>query len=211
MINKLNVEIKIDKKRIYRRMHLNENLESYRCAEKYFDELSDKIKKSMNVTCIYKMINETLGNVIEETSFTINEYVLCFISSDDDIDNAVNEMISSGYYLKGYLLNEMAADVFFGCANQMNSIIADEAHKLGCRLTKRYAPGDGDLSFENLEKLLDELRKDININAYLTESGMIVPKKTMLYLFGILKDGSGCVETEESCLKCSSTECQYRK
>jgi len=38
----------------------------------------------------------------------------------DEINNLVDKMMSSGSYLEGYLLNEIAVDVLFNASNELN-------------------------------------------------------------------------------------------
>jgi len=54
-------------------------------------------------------------------------------------------------------------------------------------LTKRYAPGDGYFELKYQETVLDALKKKVNIEANITEGYMIVPEKSLLYLYGAEK------------------------
>jgi len=213
IVNVLNLEPQINKDRIYNSLHLVENTASYKCADDAFQELSQIIRKNMKITSLYNIVDYTSIIPFEEiggcTSF--EKYVFCFISSKDDINNIVNDMMSGGDYLKGYLLNEIATDVIFNAANEMNKIIKENALKSGYKLTKRYAPGDGVLDLKHQQTILDTLKKEVNIDAYLTESYMIVPEKSMLYLFGVEKNIEGYYDIEENCIECSNLDCQYRK
>jgi len=213
MVNVLNLEPQVNKDRIYNKFHLVENTTSYKCADDAFQELSRIIRKNMKITSLYSIVDDTFGIQFEEiggyTSW--QKYVLCFISSKDDINSIVNDMMSAGDYLKGYLLNEIATDVMFNAANEMNKIIKENALKSGYKLTKRYAPGDGVLDLKHQQTILDALKKEVNIDAYLTESYMIVPEKSMLYLFGAEKNMKGYYDIEENCIECSNLDCQYRE
>lgn len=213
MVNVLKFEIKINKKRIYKNLHLVENTASYNCAEDYFYELTQVIRNNMKITCLYNIIDNKLDFAFDDIECCLmwKKCVLCFISSHDCISDIVNDMISSGDYLKGYLLNEIATDVIFNCSNEMNKKIKEEVLKTGYKLTRRYAPGDGILGLNHQQTIFDALKKEVHIDAYLTESFMIVPEKSMMYLFGVEKDTIEGYDIEQNCSECSNINCQYRK
>lgn len=236
MVNVLNLEVQINKERIYKNLHLVENTISYKCADDAFLELSQIIRDNMKLTCVYNIVDNIFDFPFKEIeSYTSwKKYVFCFISSKDNINNIVNDMMSVGDYLRGYLLNEIATDVIFNASNEMNIIIKREVFKLGYKLTKRYAPGDGVLDLIHQQTILDALKKEVHIDAYLTKSYMIVPEKSMLYLFGAENIGKEIKahpcnasnlkeeliekdkkmdednDIEENCSECSNLNCQYR-
>lgn len=214
MVNILNPEVEINKERIYKNLHIVENTESYNCTEDCFFELSQIIKDNMKLTCIYDIVDYSfVAHDYETERFaTWDKCVLCFASSNDEISNIVKDMMSSGDYLKGYLLNEIATDVLFNCSDKMNKIIKEEVTKLGCKLTKRFAPGDGILSLNYQNTILEALKKDVCIDAHLTETYMIVPERSMLYLYGVENNAAyNQHEMHEDCSECSKLNCQYRK
>lgn len=214
---------KIEKTKIFKRLHIDENAETLRIADDVFLELHKIIIGNMKLTVLYSIVNSFDLGYIELDN--CEKYVMCFISSNDEIDNIVNHMMSSGDYFKGYLLNEMATDVIFNSSNEMNKAIKENSKKLGYKLTKRFAPGDGDIELKQLQIILDVLKKEVTIDAYLTEGYMIVPQKSLLYLYGLekiytcsalTKNGVGTYKNigdlsmEDSCSDCSNLNCQYR-
>jgi len=221
----LRFNVRINKNRIYKRLHFVENTESYKSIENCFNDICHIVRDNMKLTGAYFMVNDTAEISFKELKESANwsKYVLCFVSSKDEINSYVNDMISSGDYLKGYLLNEIATDVIFNASDELNKIIKKEVSMLGYKLTKMYAPGDDLLDLKHQQTILDALKKHVLIDAYLTESYMIIPQKSMLYLFGAekcndlhsykstAKEGLSTGVKEESCGNCSNLNCKYRE
>ncbi len=239
MVNVLKLDIKINKARIYKNLHLDEaGLKNP--MDDIFRELTQIIKDNMKLTCIYSIADNTFSLPlcdIEDTEW--KKYVICFVSANDNIDSIINGMMSSGDYLKGYILNEISTDVIFNASDEMNKIIRSEALSKGYLLSKRYAPGDGALDLSCQQVLLDALKKTVNIDAYLTEAFMLFPEKSLLYLYGLYENEKAAIKiinptlgaktqniketmknesnsddyfgTDENCRECSNINCPYRK
>lgn len=211
MINLLDIEYTVNKIKIFKRLHIEENTEVYKNADCDFVELYNIIRENIMLTVLYSIVDSFDLEYKELDRF--EKYVLCFISAKDDLNNIVNNMMSSGEYLKGYLLNEMATDVIFNVSNKMNSIIRERTKKLGYKLSKRFTPGDGDLPLERQGTILDFLKKEVDIKVHITENHMIVPEKSLLYLYGLDKYTCNVCDSlpDDSCISCSNLNCEYRE
>jgi hypothetical protein len=58
------------------------------------------------------------------------------------------------------------------------------------------------------KKLLDILKKEADIKAYLNEAQVLIPEKSLLYMFGLTR-ASGAEEFNE-CSLCENIDCLYR-
>lgn len=208
MINILSLKTIINKERIYKRLHIIEGTEAFKNADSVFNELSRIITNNMKLTAVY-MITDSLDINFEKQD-RYEKYVICFISSDDDISEISDEMILSGNYMKGYLLYEIAADVIFNTSNEMDKTIREEVVVTGYKLSRRYAPGDGIINLDLQKKLLDVLKKEAKINVYLNEAQVLIPERSLLYMFGLNK-GSDNSKNCSDCVCCNKSDCQYRE
>lgn len=215
MVYKLNIEHKIEKKKFFKKLHIDENTETYRNADDAFMELYEIIINNMKLTVLYSIVPAVDLGLKKLDEY--EKFVLCFVSSKDDISSIASDMMSSGGYLKGYLLNEMATDVIFNASNHLNNIIIEKSKELNCKLSKRIAPGDGDIDMKHQKTILDLLKNELFIDAYLTDGYMIVPQKSLLYLYGLEKIycnadslNKELAITEDSCTVCSNVNCKYR-
>lgn len=230
MVNIIDIDIEINKEAIFKNLKFIENTESYKNADEVFDELAQLIIENINLISLYSVVdNRSEFPLGKDMNKEMQKIVLCFLSSNDKISSMVNDFINEGFYLKGYLLNEMATYVIFNSSNEMNKVIKKKLLELGYILTKRYAPGDDGLGLKYQQIILDTLKKHVYIDAYLTENYMIVPEKSMMYFFGakkadtnyncnlhkiqLIKDSDFNIlnNSEESCIDCNKLNCQYRK
>ncbi len=205
----LKVKPIVSRERIFRKLHIAEGTEAFKNAYRVFDELSQTILNVMNLTAVCNVVDSAKLSFNVPCNF--EKYVICFISSDDHISEMSNEMMAAGDYMKGYLLHEIAADVIFATSSEMNGAIREEAAKSGYKLSKRYAPGDGiiDLSVQNI--LLDILKREAEIKAYLNEEQVLFPEKSLLYMFGLIRGFMDGEEDPGSCGACENLSCRYRE
>lgn len=75
-------------------------------------------------------------------------------------------------------------------------------------LRPRFSPGYGDLCIDCQRKIVDFLCTSKNIGLSLTESLMMVPKKSVTAIIGIGKEKNKCKGS--GCMTCKSENCPYR-
>jgi hypothetical protein len=75
-------------------------------------------------------------------------------------------------------------------------------------LRPRFSPGYGDLCIDCQRKIVDFLCANKNIGLSLTESLMMVPKKSVTAIIGIGKEKNKC--KGNGCMTCKSKKCPYR-
>lgn len=75
-------------------------------------------------------------------------------------------------------------------------------------LRPRFSPGYGDLCIDCQRKIVDFLYANKNIGLSLTESLMMVPKKSVTAIIGIGKEKNKC--RGNGCMTCKAEKCPYR-
>ncbi len=75
-------------------------------------------------------------------------------------------------------------------------------------LRPRFSPGYGDLCIDCQRKIVDFLCANKNIGLSLTESLMMVPKKSVTAIIGIGKEKNKC--KGNGCMTCKTENCPYR-
>ena len=88
--------------------------------------------------------------------------------------------------------------------------IAAAMKESSCHLTRRFSPGEQELDLEYQSVLLEAFHGIPALShVRLTESYMLYPEKSMLYLFGA--DCSNPeISVEHDCSKCPNTSCFFR-
>ncbi len=75
-------------------------------------------------------------------------------------------------------------------------------------LRPRFSPGYGDLCIDCQRKIVEFLCANKNIGLSLTESLMMVPKKSVTAIIGIGKEKNKC--KGNGCMTCKAEKCPYR-
>ena len=101
------------------------------------------------------------------------------------------------------MLSGFVADA---CASALLEAYADDAEdKLGDERTYRFCPGYGGSDVEDIQYILESVKAE-KIGITRTESGLMVPQKSMAGIVGLGK------KTQKSCGECILKEhCAYRK
>ncbi|WMJ78224.1 hypothetical protein RBQ61_04655 [Sedimentibacter sp. MB35-C1] len=206
MVNILKLRTIINKDRTLKRLHIKEGTEVFKSADSIFEEVSRIIRNSLQWTAVYKVVDSLDIKGVKKHE----KYVVCFVSAKGVVAEMSHNLMSSGQYMKGYLLHETALDAMFDASNEMNKIINNEASKAGLGLSKRYAPGDGDVDLDSQRCLIDMLKMEAEIDAYLNEKNIITPESSLLYILGMEKCKE-CMKNAEECACCSNDNCQYRR
>ncbi|MGL5330233.1 MAG: vitamin B12 dependent-methionine synthase activation domain-containing protein [Peptostreptococcaceae bacterium] len=87
--------------------------------------------------------------------------------------------------------------------------IKEEVLVEGEYLTYRYSPGYGDLNIESNTKILNILNGHKEIGLTITDSGIMIPRKSVVAIIGIKNTKSN---NKKSCHNCKNKNtCKYRK
>lgn len=212
MVKLFNFEPNINKERILKKLHIFEGTQVHNNACSIFEEVLQIIKENIKLTAVYAETDVINLGVTELDN--CKKHVICFISSNDNISKISNDMMSYGMYLKGYLIHEIAEYSIFNASNELNKIVKINEEKSGYNITRRYAAGDGTISLDKQQIILDALKKEEDVDVYLNESNVLIPEMSLLYLFGLYKENvcefSMMDEECSECSQCDNLKCIYR-
>ncbi|WP_315118576.1 vitamin B12 dependent-methionine synthase activation domain-containing protein [uncultured Clostridium sp.] len=187
-----------------------------------------KIKEELKEIVRFRFIYDIFDIEIKEEGVLLKDYNI--ILRGEDIQSHLkesNKCIIMGatlggevdkkinYYqkidmFKALIMNAGAtAFIEEGC-DFVEKLIRKEYCSSNEDITWRYSPGYGDLSLNIQGELLKLLQKDKNIGLYLSESSMLIPKKSVTAIIGIIsKEKRTNKRSCENCL--SKNNCTYRK
>ncbi len=204
-------QVIINRDRIFKKLRFNDGSEAYKNADRIFNELSSLVQYNIRLTALYMLTDSEELNI--EELYNFEKYVICLVSSDDKIiSETLNEMMSSGEYLKGYLLHEIATDAIFTASDALNKEVETEVVKMGYRICGHYAPGDGKIDLAMQGALLDKLKREAEINVHVNNEYILIPGKSLLYVLGLKQmQGTNGLEEYRACGQCGNLDCNYRK
>jgi hypothetical protein len=90
--------------------------------------------------------------------------------------------------MKGYILDACGSVAVENLADRVQEKIAKEAADEGLHLTSRYSPGYGDLTLDIQPKILELLDARSKLGLSITESYMLVPRKSITAFIGLQKE-----------------------
>lgn len=110
---------------------------------------------------------------------------------------------------KGAVMQAAAATVIEAYCDVENEKLSEEARSEGLYLRPRFSPGYGDLSLVCQRDFLNLLKAQKNIGLTVTDSGLMVPIKSVTAIIGISSTDNNC--RLQGCEACSKIECTYRR
>ena len=111
--------------------------------------------------------------------------------------------------VKGAVMQAAAAAVIEAFCDEENEKLREAARSEGLYLRPRFSPGYGDLSLACQRDFLNLLKAQKNIGLTVTDSGLMVPIKSVTAIIGISSTDTKC--RLQGCEACSKTECTYRR
>ena len=110
---------------------------------------------------------------------------------------------------KGLVMQAAAAAVIEAYCDEVNARLRQAAENENLFLRPRYSPGYGDLSLDCQRDFLNLLKAQKNIGLTVTDSGLMVPVKSVTALIGISPIRTAC--HTQGCEACRKTDCAYRR
>ena len=110
---------------------------------------------------------------------------------------------------RGLVMQAAAAAVIEAYCDEVNEHLRAEAAAEGLYLRPRFSPGYGDLSLDCQRDFLYILKAQKNIGLTVTDSGLMVPVKSVTAINGISPEPVSC--HLQGCEICSKKDCAYRR
>lgn len=209
MIYFADISIQYDRDRIFRRLRIEPGTHVHDYAAASFPTLAEMAETQLRMVHAYTVQKSFPPVGIPEVD-SCDYLVTCLSSCSEEIMAAIGGLLEKSDFLEGYILNDLVNEILFNASDQMNRQIAAAMKTLGCHLTRRFSPGEGELALEYQAPLLETFRGEPSLeHVRLTESFMLYPEKSMLYLFGADRNNPE-ISVEHDCGKCPNKGCFFR-
>ena len=140
------------------------------------------------------------------------EKVACLaVTVGENIENEVTKKFDAGEYVSSVLLDAAATAAVEQAADELEKAIAREVSKESFKMRWRFSPGYGDWQLDNQKKFF-YVTGAAEIGMALTESLMLVPRKSVTAIIGLEKITSGDknIKQKNSCATCNKIDCPSR-
>ena len=110
---------------------------------------------------------------------------------------------------KGAVMQAAAAAVIEAYCDGENALLRKQTEAEGLFLRPRFSPGYGDLTLDCQREFLNLLKAQKSIGLTVTDSGLMVPIKSVTAIIGISSADTGC--HQQGCEACGKTDCAFRR
>jgi hypothetical protein len=194
--------------------------------EKNILDACDEAILLLNVRGIYKIYDydcenhiiqsappfEIVGKSIENHLAGCEKVACIAVTVGENIENEVTRKFDAGNYVSSVLLDAAATAAVEQVADELEKAIAREVAKESFKMRWRFSPGYGDWQLEN-QKNFFYVTGAPEIGMSLTESLMLVPRKSVTAIIGLEKIISKVqnVKPKKSCASCNKLDCPSRR
>lgn len=205
----LEFDFKLDKQQVIN------TLKSY-CEIVTDEEISSLYDKLLPV--LYERVQPagifTIEEKCEDFVFdVIDDYaqiVYCMVTMGDKITEKTNEFFSYAKMKEGMVLDAMATSYLFEISSQLFNHIYEKAADMNIGISRRIAPGDGEIPLWYQKNILDKLDSNNFLGVYVNEDSMLTSLRSMAYIYGADKD-KPLSKTDHDCSRCSNKDqCSMR-
>lgn len=129
----------------------------------------------------------------------------------EDIEDAVTSYFSEGKYAYSTILDAAATTAVEQVADAMEKHIQSQIGRQGLSMKWRFSPGYGDWPIEQQPDMLRLSQAD-KIGIHLTDSMMLVPRKSITAIIGLYNQQAAttCTAQKHSCETCDKQDCPAR-
>jgi len=151
-------------------------------------------------------INNSMLNLLKGTSYLA--FGLSTIGNQ--LEEKVVELFAKNEYPKAMALDAVGTVASKFLSNYIQSVICQEAKEQNFQTTKYFSPGSGDWNISQ-QKNIFQIIPAGKIGVKLTESYMMIPKKSLSWVIGMGKEIIIPSKGDNSCKTCLAENCQFRK
>jgi len=155
---------------------------------------------------LYLETNNSMINLLRGTSY------LAFGLSTvgNSLEDKISEFFTNKEYSRGLALDAVGTVAVRYLSRHVRSIICKEAKEQNLQTTKHFTPGTAEWDISQQKNIFEIIPAD-KIGVRLTESYMMIPKKSLSWVIGIGKEIIITSKENDSCKICLAENCQFRK
>lgn len=150
------------------------------------------------------------GNKITGYLKEAKKVAVLAVTIGEALEAAITEHFSKGNYAYAVLLDAAGTTAVEMAADQLNKAISQQASKLGFHTLSRFSPGYGDWNITEQPAVL-ALAYGQTIGIQVTESCMLVPRKSVTAVIGFVPTQTIKDCTKNHCNNCIQQNCLARK
>ncbi len=151
-----------------------------------------------------------IGEKIGKHLACCDKVILLSATVGDAIEEEVTARFDRGEYAASVLLDASATTAVEQIADGMEKAIKPKMAAQGYSMRWRFSPGYGDWPLDQQPELVRTANATA-IGVHLSESKMLVPRKSITAIIGLYKEGTGTSPLKKGCASCTQKDCASRK
>lgn len=182
-----NIKVEFDEKRILRLIGYRKRPQRLReSLKRYILEEKKKLDILLQPVALYKILNYDETN--KHSIFKNAEKVaLCLCTIGPKLEKEVQELMKKNEMLRALVLDALGSEAVEEAAIQSDKILAEKAREMNLWASKRFSPGYGKWDIRE-QSFIFEILPAKEIGVRLTESYMMVPRKSISFRINFYKD-----------------------
>jgi hypothetical protein len=153
------------------------------------------------------------GKLIAKHLENAAEVVVLATTIGPQLEQAVEELFRAGDYTAALLLDAAGTAAVEAMTDNLNNLISAQALSRGQDSLSRFSPGYGDWDITDQHYILD-LAEANKIGISLTDSCMLIPRKSVTAVIGLVNRGESHQSdycSKQGCSVCSQQNCLAKK
>ena len=136
--------------------------------------------------------------------------VLGVVTVGSSLENKVSEFFTQREYPRAIALDAVGTVAVEGLSRYIRNLVCQEAKEQCFKTTRYFSPGYGDWDISQ-QKDIFKIIPTNKIEVSLTESCMILPRKSLSWIIGMGKRVIISSKERDACKICKAKNCQYRR
>lgn len=149
------------------------------------------------------------GNKIRNFLHTAEKLIFLSITIGDAVEKSITDCFKAGQYAYSLLLDAAATAAVENAGDEMEKHLRHLFQSKGYQLLPRFSPGYGDWDIK-FQPVMLSLAQAAAIHISLTESFMLVPRKSITAVIGLVPNQMP-VTQDIPCRNCTKINCLARK
>jgi len=150
--------------------------------------------------------SNSIINLLKGTSYL----VLGVVTIGSSLESKVSEFFTQGEYPRAIALDAVGTVAVESLSRYIRNLVCQEAKEQYFKITRYFSPGYGDWDISQ-QKDIFKIIPTNKIGVSLTESCMILPRKSLSWIIGIGKGVVILSKERDACKICKAKNCQFRK
>ena len=150
--------------------------------------------------------SNSIINLLKGTSYL----VLGVVTVGSSLENKVSEFFTQGEYPRAIALDAVGTVAVESLSRYIRNLVCQEAKEQFFKTTRYFSPGYGDWDISQ-QKDIFKIIPTNKIGVSLTESCMILPRKSLSWIIGMGKRVIISSKERDACKICKAKNCQYRR